>query len=244
MPWLGASASATSVDGGADVAIEVVADAGALDEGDYHAELCLVTNDPQQPVLAIPVDLVVGHPPAAACGGGTDTVFCDGFESSANADIVGGTVGAAVADSVDGSAFDFATGNFHGYDAKSTSDDVNLYDLVGGPDGDGLYVYWYGDVVPPAFEAAVGGAVDGSGDFAVLHAGDTIGPGTPVSGASRRLDRWVGGADGYLGIAFYDEASGRPAYGYLHLVTTAPDGFPVQVLDWAYDRSGAAITIP
>ncbi|HEY6942950.1 hypothetical protein, partial [Dokdonella sp.] len=91
VPWLAASASATSVDGGEGVTIQVVADAAALGEGDYHAELCLVTNDPQRPVLAIPVDLVVGHPPAAACSGGSDTLFCDGFEANANADIVRGT---------------------------------------------------------------------------------------------------------------------------------------------------------
>ncbi|MGN6517917.1 MAG: hypothetical protein ACTHK2_00650 [Dokdonella sp.] len=246
VPWLAANAAAASLDGGASTTIAIVADAsiGALAEGEYHAEVCLVTNDPLQAVLAIPVTLVVGHPPAAACSGGSDTLFCDGFESSANPDIVAGTIGAAVADSVDGSAFDFATADFHGYDANMTSDDVNLYDLVGGPDGDGLYVYWYGDVAPPAFEALVGGVVDGDGEFAVLYAGDTVGPATPVSGASRRLGRWVGGADGYLGIACYDEASGRLNYGYLHLVTGAPNGFPAQVLDWAYDRSGAAITIP
>lgn len=246
VPWLAASAGATSVDGGASTTIQVVADAsiGALAEGEYHAEVCLVTNDPSQAVLAIPVTLVVGHPPAAACSGGSDTLFCDGFESSTNPNIVAGTIGAAVADSVDGSAFDFARADYHGYDANSTGDDVNLYDLVGGPDGDGMYVYWYGDVVPPAFEALVGGVVDGDGEFAVLHAGDTIGPGSTVSGASRRLGRWVAGADGYLGIAFYDEAGGQVEYGYLHVVTSGPTGFPAQVLDWAYDRSGAAITIP
>jgi len=246
VPWLSASAAATSIDGGANTTIQVVADSavGALGEGEYHAQICLVTNDPQQAVLAIPVDLVVGHPPAAACSGGADTVFCDGFESSANPNLVGGTIGAAVADSADGSAFDFATADYHGYDAGITGDDVNLYDLVGGPDGDGMYVYWYGDVVPPAFQTAVGGVVDGNGDFAVLQAGDTIGPGSPVSGASRRLGNWVDGTDGYLGVAFYDEASGQLNYGYLHLVTTAPGGFPAQVLDWAYDRSGAPITIP
>jgi hypothetical protein len=58
------------------------------------------------------------------------------------------------------------------------------------------------------------------------------------------MTHWLGGADGYVGIAFYDEASGTVDYGYLHLTTNGPLGFPAQVLDWAYDSSGAAITIP
>ena len=157
VPWLGASAATTSIDGGANTTLQVVADSavGALGEGEYHAEICLVTNDPQQAVLAIPVHLVVGHPPAAACSGGADTVFCDGFESSANPNLVGGTIGAAVADSADGSSFDFATADYHGYDAGITSDDVNLYDLAGGPDGDGMRIIaiaccWFSGARPGA----------------------------------------------------------------------------------------------
>ena len=58
------------------------------------------------------------------------------------------------------------------------------------------------------------------------------------------MTNWIGGADGYIGVAFYNEIDRALNYGYLHVTTTGPLGFPAQVHDWAYDSSGAAITIP
>lgn len=52
------------------------------------------------------------------------------------------------------------------------------------------------------------------------------------------------GATGYLGIAFYNEETAQLDYGYVHVQAGAAAGFPATVLDYAYDRSGAAITIP
>ena len=47
-----------------------------------------------------------------------------------------------------------------------------------------------------------------------------------------------------VGVVFWNEVTSQINYGYIHLTTTSPDGFPAQALDWAYDSSGAAITIP
>jgi hypothetical protein len=58
------------------------------------------------------------------------------------------------------------------------------------------------------------------------------------------LTNWIGGTDGYIGVAFYNEGTGAVNYGYLHLTTSGPLGFPAEVHDWAYDSSGASITIP
>jgi choline dehydrogenase-like flavoprotein len=79
----------------------------------------------------------------------------------------------------------------------------------------------------------------------VLHSGDSIGPSSPVSSASQGADMsaFEAGVNGYIGVAFYNEVTGAVNYGYLHVQTSA-GGFPIQVLDYGYDNSGAAITIP
>ncbi len=78
----------------------------------------------------------------------------------------------------------------------------------------------------------------------MLHSGDFIGPTSTIAATSIRMSNWVAGADGYVGVAFYNESTSAVNYGYLHLTTTSPEGFPAQVLEWGYDKSGAAITIP
>jgi len=244
--WLSATPATGSVSGGSNTSVTVSVSAAGLAQGVYTADLCITTNDPSRSLIAVPVSMTVGTPPPAPCSG-ADELFCDGFDTTqGGGTVVSGTIGQSIADSSDGSSFDFATGDYHGYDGSITSDDINLYDLVGGgPQGDGMYVYWYGDLVPPDFTNFVGGVVDSSGvDFAVLHSGDTIGPDSVVSGGSTIMTNWISGADGYIGVAFYNEGTGTVNYGYLHVTTTGPLGFPAEALDWAYDNTGAAITIP
>jgi hypothetical protein len=55
---------------------------------------------------------------------------------------------------------------------------------------------------------------------------------------------WWTGADGYFGIAFINEDTGVVNYGYIHVTTTSPDGFPAQTLEYAYNSAGNPITIP
>ena len=246
--WLSATPASGSIAGGAGTTLQVTVDpsAGGLAPGAYSAELCITTNDPAHALLSVPVSVTVVAPPRQACDGGPDELFCTGFDGTGgSATIVSGTVDQSVVEDDNGSSFDFVTESFHGYDPDVTTDDVNLYELIGGPEGDGMYVYWYGDFVPGEFADLVGGVVDASGvDFAVLHSGDSIGPGSVVSAGSTLMASWIGGSDGYVGIAFYNESTNAVNYGYLHLTTAAPLGFPAEVHDWAYDSSGAAITIP
>ena len=54
----------------------------------------------------------------------------------------------------------------------------------------------------------------------------------------------VTSTDGYLGVAFQNENTGVLNYGYIHMTTSGPDGFPAHVFEYGYDNSGAAITIP
>lgn len=236
--WLSAAPTGTTINGGDSAIVAVTADAaaGGLAEGHYEAYLCITTNDPSHLLMAVPVSVTVGNPPPPPCSS-KDQIFCDGFDAGTSGSIVSGSIDQPVTQSGDGSAFDFATGDYHPYDGSLVSDDVNLYDY-----GDGsLSAYWYGDLVPPPLQA--GGVADSNGKTKVLHSGDVVGPDSPVGG-SAIMTNWLGGVDGYVGVVFYNESTGALNYGYLHLVTSAPLGFPAQVLDWAYDSSGAAITIP
>jgi hypothetical protein len=237
--WLSATPAGTTILGGdhAIVAVTVDAAAGGLAEGTYHADLCITTNDPSNLLIAVPVSVTDGAAPILPCSASYDN-FCDGFDEGATGGtIVSGTIDQDVTDSGDGSAFDFTTGDYHSYDGGISSDDVNLYDY-----GDGsLTAYWYGDFAPTPLQA--GGVADEAGEIKVLHSGDTIGPASLVGG-SEIMTNWLGGVDGYIGVVFYNESTSTLNYGYVHLVTTGPLGFPAQVHDWAYDNSGAPITIP
>jgi hypothetical protein len=242
--WLSANPASGSVSGGANTNVTVTADpsADSLAPGSYTGMLCIATNDPTQAVIGVPVSLTVTEAPFVPCSA-ADEIFCDGFDPAASATVITGTINQpAVADG-DGSSFDFALEDFHGYDAGITTDDINLYTL-GAP---AISVYWYGDLTPPEAQGLTGGVVGTAGgtDFVVLHSGDVIGPSSPVSAASQGADMsaFEAGVTAYIGVAFYNEVTSAVNYGYLHVQTSA-GGFPIQVLDYGYDNSGAAITIP
>ena len=238
LSWMSASPASGTVNGGASTAVTITVDpsAGSLVPGSYSAELCITTNDPTHGLVAIPVSVTVTP---------GDYIFCSGFEdgetgacplpTAGGGDIVTGIINQPLVQDGDGSTFDFVTGQFGTYDAGRV-DDINIYDF-----GSGMYVYWYGDMA----SLAVGGVVDAGGtEFAVLHSGDTIGPASTISAASIPMANWIGGTDGYIGIAFENEDTGELNYGYIHMTTGSPDGYPAQWLEYAYDKTGAAITIP
>ncbi len=129
--WLTATPTSGSIDGGANASITVTVNpaAGNLVPGPHAAQLCINTNDPAQSLIVVPVNLTVtGTPPFTPCSGGTDELFCDGFDHAQSAaSIVSGTITQAVTQSGDGSAFDFSTADYHAYDAGISNDDINLY---------------------------------------------------------------------------------------------------------------------
>jgi hypothetical protein len=90
VPWLTAAPASGSVNGGASATVTVTANpaAGSLAVGTYTAEVCVTTNDTAHALIAVPVTLTVTPPPFVPCSGGTDEVFCDGFEGAG-----GGTAG-------------------------------------------------------------------------------------------------------------------------------------------------------
>lgn len=109
------------------------------------------------------------------------------------------------------------------------------------PDSDQLRFYW-----GPA-TTNNGGVASSGNTYAVLLPGDSIGPASTFTRAAFTGDTtaWQAGQNGaYLGARFRNEATSVMNYGWVRLKTTAPLGFPLSVLDWCYDDSGAAITIP
>ncbi len=242
--WLSANPASGSVTGGANTNVTITANpsADSLAPGSYTGMLCIATNDPTQALIGVPVSLTVTEAPFVPCSA-ADEIFCDGFDPAAPATVITGTINQPAVANGDGSSFDFALEDFHGYDSGITTDDINLYTL-GAP---AISVYWYGDLTPPEVGGLTGGVVGTSGgtDFVVLHSGDVIGPASPVSAASQGADMsaFEAGVNGYIGVAFYNEVTSTVNYGYLHVQTSA-GGFPIQVLDYGYDNSGAAITIP
>lgn len=235
--WLTVPMPTGTVAGGHAGSIGLTAQppAANLAVGSYAAEVCIATNDPTQAQIVIPVTMNVVPGPAAY-----DGIFRSGFESGEtqpSANLYTFVIDQPVEDSQAGSALDLATGNYHEWNLADI-DNINLYD-----DSTGLQVYWYNDELPGSVRNRVGGVTSG-GKYAVLARGATIGPSSTFNRTISALTNWQSGADGYLGIAFYNSQTHVLNYGYIHLVSTGPSGFPAQVLDYGFDDTGAAVTIP
>jgi subtilisin family serine protease len=103
-----------------------------------------------------------------------------------------------------------------------------------------LVFYWGGDVSEDNAGVASDGVL-----YDVLGSGDSIGPSsTFIQNAQSGSDNWLVGVDGYLGFKFLNEDTGEINFGYAHITSTSPTGFPAVIVDYAYDQSGAEITIP
>jgi hypothetical protein len=79
--WLTATPASGTVEGGDGATITVTATpaAAGLAPGSYTADVCLTTNDPTQALIVVPVSLSVTPP---MCSGGSDEIFCFGFDGS------------------------------------------------------------------------------------------------------------------------------------------------------------------
>jgi hypothetical protein len=225
VPWLSVAPASGTTAGGASTPTTVTFDATGLATGVYDANLCVHSNDASNRLVAVPVELTVG---------GDDTIFKDGFDGSgsSNPNIVdSGVVNLDMTDSFDGLYLNWITGtagpdfNFNPYDA-----------------GTGLTFYW------PNNAAGEGGvSLDGT-SYAILASGDVVGPSSTFIAATTGADytNWYAGADGNLGFTFDCSSLGGSAsvcYGYAHITTTAPVGYPGTVVEWWFDNTGAAITV-
>jgi len=244
VPWLSVTPATGSLAGGASADSTVTVDASTLAAGSYSANLCVTSNDTVNPLLTIPLSVTVAAlPPGDPCSA-ADTIFCDGFDGSApTGDIYdSGLVNLDVPNDFDGIYINWPDGS-HCTDG-ACGGNLNLYSLPADQGGDdGIRFFWPNN--GGGNEAGVGDNT--SGTYAILASGAVIGPDSEFTAAAATSDtsNWEAGVDGYLGFKF--ECAGPASgvcYGYVHLTTTAPLGFPATVVQYWYDTSGAAITIP
>lgn len=244
VPWLHAPNPAGTVAAGDFTDVAIVANAVDLAEGTHSANLCVATNDPLQPMIAVPVELTV-TPPVVL-----DGIFCSGFEDSdtgvcgtteppAGTIVRSGPIDHAIAIDRDGTSIDWLTGAID--NANVPGAHFNAYD------NDAQLAFHWSTGAPDIAGVA---SSEGTSDFLVLRSGAVIGPASTWSTVHNPGPAlWAADNDGYLGVRFNcseldDAPESGICYGYVHLRTTAPRGFPATIVDYAYDRSGAAITVP
>lgn len=244
LPWLKVHGTNDTVVGGAatDIRFSVDPADGALQPGTHRAQLCVVTNDPARHELIVPVEVtvtpaLVPHP----CSSAGDSLFCTGFDTDHADPIVrSGLLSVDIAQDSFGMSFDFAREEWATF--PLSTDDWAPYQGSPVPE---LLFYWHASLAPGS-NAGVAETV--LGPYRVLQSGDTIGPDSTFSyvanGRHQETRAFLAGVDGYLGIRFHNEQTGQTNYGYIHVVTTWPTGFPARVVGFAYNREGGPITIP
>ncbi|MEZ5441561.1 MAG: hypothetical protein R3F15_08760 [Lysobacterales bacterium] len=90
-----------------------------------------------------------------------------------------------------------------------------------------------------------GGGVINGGQYALLQAGNVVGPASnfATDQTSAATANWRAGVDGHLGFRFVDPGSGQTRYGYARLRTTAPTGYPVRVEQITINLTGMAVVV-
>jgi hypothetical protein len=134
---------------------------------------------------------------------------------------------------------DFTGGSIRWVDGATCDCDASDFDFNIFGDPATLRFFW------PRASAPEGGVTLDGSTYAVLSPGDRIGPQSDfIAGIqATATTAWStpGNVTGYLGFRFEDD--GQTKYGYA-LISTGPDGRPATLLSYAFDNSGAAITIP
>jgi subtilisin family serine protease len=267
VPWLSVNPTSGSINGGASATVQVTVDSTGLANGTYEALLCLTSNDPDEALTVLPVRMQVVNnedlpniavTPASlslqAPVGGAQIDNISISNSGAllplnwsilEADGVTGRGGDIVSfDDINFSfPADFDGGSVKWVDGETCSGcfsppfDLNVYI------GTNMQFFW-----PNVAGGAAGGGVMNGATYAVLQPGAEIGPsstlGATTASAATIGFRQAGGVDGYLGFAFVNPNTMQLNYGYARLQTTGTTGFPVTLVSFAYDRTGAPITIP
>ena len=86
--------------------------------------------------------------------------------------------------------------------------------------------------------------VDGT-QVAILSSGAVVGPATPfTSSGQANMTAWHAGTSGYVGVKFFNEATGKFNYGYVELETGTNGGLPATVTRYVFDPNGGSVTIP
>lgn len=238
-PWLSATVAADAVRGGGATDIVVRADASIDDlaAGEHVGEICLATDDPAHPLIAVPVRLTVARPPSCSA----DSVFCDGFDGIVERDpdlVESGPLRIDVPRNGLGLSFNFVRGewspaSFHGDDFAVFWNDIDRR----------LGFHWFDEHLAGA---NAGVATLPSGTYRALRSGEVVGPdsefGADASG-SQAAD-FVADGERVLGVRFLNEETRQTNYGYVRLLGSWPGGFPLTIVGYAFNKAGAPIVVP
>ena len=146
----------------------------------------------------------------------------------------------SVPESSEGLYINFASGASGPTAGSTPGYDFDPYAAVNTTPSGQLRFYWND---PSSGNA---GVVSSGDVYAVLNPGDSIGAGSLFSRAAfaGNTDIWRAGLTAaYLGYRFKNETTNAINYGWVRLTTSPPMGFPLTVIDWCYEDTGAAITI-
>jgi len=191
-----------------------------------------ITASPTTALTEVTYAEVVFHETGNAAPDAHIYVAVKGSGSGGGDIIVSGPVNLNVPNDIGGLYINWVTGDSGG--SPPTGWDMNPYS------NGALVFYWGGDVSEDNAGVASDGVL-----YDVLGSGDSIGPSsTFIQTAQAGTDNWLVGVDGYLGMKFLNEDTGEINFGYVHITSTSPTGFPAVIVDYAYDQSGAEITIP
>ena len=192
-----------------------------------------ITASPTTTLTQVTYADVVFHEASSAAPDAHIYVAVKGSGTGSGDIVLSGPVNLSVPNDIDGLYINWVTGQASG--SPPTGWDFDPYS------NGALLFYWGGDVSPDN-----GGVANDGVLYSVLGSGDSIGPSsTFIQTAQSGVDNWVVGVTGgYLGFEFLNESTGQVNYGYAHITTTSPTGFPMTILDYAYDQSGAEISIP
>jgi hypothetical protein len=172
------------------------------------------SNDPDERTVPVPVEYTVGP------GGGGDIVDSGVLNYSINQDFTGLYI-------------NWLTGATCDTDDPTCSPTTNFH-FNPWFNGTNLQFNWPGTNVSMCVSSA--------GACTVLGSGATIGAASAFAEGSSA--NFVTGVNGFFGFQFFNTGTAEVNFGYAQFNTTAGTGFPVTLVRYWYDSSGADIAIP
>ena len=214
-PWLSINPTGGTTPGGSDTPTTVTINAAGFNDGDVlSGTLCVHSNDPDERTVPVPVEYTVGP------GGGGDIVDSGVLNYSINQDFTGLYI-------------NWLTGATCDTDDPTCSPTTNFH-FNPWFNGTNLQFNWPGTNVSMCVSSA--------GACTVLGSGATIGAASAFAEGSSA--NFVTGVNGFFGFQFFNTGTAEVNFGYAQFNTTAGTGFPVTLVRYWYDSSGADIAIP
>ncbi|MDO9072608.1 MAG: PEP-CTERM sorting domain-containing protein [Rubrivivax sp.] len=159
-----------------------------------------------------------------------------GLATHANAAVVTFSAPIPVPSNFDGVYLNLLTGATGTSGASVPGWDFNPYNS-----GTALSFFWNG--TPAGSSGGVAGTT--TGPYLDLAVGSLVSSASTFSAvtSSAQTAAFQPAGTHLLGFRFYNENTLAVNYGYMTLVSTGSNGFPLTIAGWSYENTGAAITV-